>query len=234
MLPTGAAAMLLLFDVDPSAIAEHDDWHTHEHVPERLAIPGFLRGSRWIARSGKPRYFVMYEVQNLGVLVSQPYLERLNNPSPWTAKMMRSYVGMHRALCVVATGVGSGMGGTALLMRFAVDDGRDSGVCAWLAQEMLPALVGRPGIVSAHLVAASVAAPMTREQAIRGRDAGLDYALLVTGYDVDAVAALVDNELHRDRFAARGAVMANHGWGIYDHAFSLPAGESTGDPPGQR
>ena len=38
--------MLLAFDIAADAIAEHDDWHTHEHLPERLAIPGFLRGTR--------------------------------------------------------------------------------------------------------------------------------------------------------------------------------------------
>ena len=46
----GSAAMLLAFDLDAGATAEHDDWHTHEHLPERLAIPGFLRGTlarRW-------------------------------------------------------------------------------------------------------------------------------------------------------------------------------------------
>ncbi len=42
----GQAAMLLSFDIAAEAIAEHDDWHTHEHLPERLAIPGFLRGMR--------------------------------------------------------------------------------------------------------------------------------------------------------------------------------------------
>ena len=58
----GKAAMLLLFDVLPEAIPEHDDWHTHEHLPERLSIPGFLRGTRWVATDGQRRYFVIYEV----------------------------------------------------------------------------------------------------------------------------------------------------------------------------
>ena len=84
----GKAAMLLSFDVASDAIDEHDDWHTHEHLPERLSIPGFLRGTRWIAQQGRPRYFVMYEVKELATLASAAYLERLNNPTPWTAKMM--------------------------------------------------------------------------------------------------------------------------------------------------
>ena len=42
----GSAAMLLSFDVHAETIEEHDRWHTHEHLPERLAIPGFRRGTR--------------------------------------------------------------------------------------------------------------------------------------------------------------------------------------------
>lgn len=46
--------MLLSFDIAPEAIPEHDDWHTHEHLPERLSIPGFLRGTRWVALQEQP------------------------------------------------------------------------------------------------------------------------------------------------------------------------------------
>ena len=84
----GSAAMLLSFDVAPEAITEHDDWHTHEHLEERLSIPGFLRGTRWVALRGQPRYFVLYEVAELATLTSAAYLERLNNPSTWKSKIM--------------------------------------------------------------------------------------------------------------------------------------------------
>ena len=92
----GKAAMLLSFDVVPDAIPEHDDWHTHEHLQERLSIPGFMRGTRWVARATLnegPRYFVLYEVTELATLTSAAYLERLNNPSPRTSKMMPHYRG---------------------------------------------------------------------------------------------------------------------------------------------
>lgn len=68
--------MLLAFDIDAEAIAEHDDWHTHEHLPERLSIPGFLRGTRWVAVQGQPRYCVLYEVADLATLRSPAHLER--------------------------------------------------------------------------------------------------------------------------------------------------------------
>jgi len=50
----GNAAMLLSFDVAPDAIDEHDDWHTHEHLPERLSIPGFVGEPAGSRRKGNP------------------------------------------------------------------------------------------------------------------------------------------------------------------------------------
>jgi len=34
------AAMIMFYDVAPGAVDDHDDWHTHEHIPERVSIPG--------------------------------------------------------------------------------------------------------------------------------------------------------------------------------------------------
>ena len=164
----GQAAMLLSFDVVPQAIAEHDEWHTQEHLPERLSIPGFLRGTRWTALRGKPRYFVMYEVQALATLASQPYLERLNNPSAWTSKMMPSYRGMTRGFCSVAGSFGSGVGQVGLLTRFKPAAGMESSLRQWLLEESLPQLASSRGIDSAHLFEAALTPAMTAEQRIRG------------------------------------------------------------------
>jgi hypothetical protein len=46
------AAMIMFYDVASGAEDDHDDWHTHEHMPERVSIPGFLRGSRWTGADG--------------------------------------------------------------------------------------------------------------------------------------------------------------------------------------
>ena len=92
----GKAAVTIWCDVAPEVRGEFDHWHAHEHMPERLSIPGFLRGSRWVGESG---YFILYEVQDEGVLTSTPYLERLNNPTPWSRQMMPHHRNMVRGLC---------------------------------------------------------------------------------------------------------------------------------------
>jgi hypothetical protein len=215
----GKAAMVLSFDIVPDAIVEHDDWHTHEHMPERLSIPGFLRGSRWVAQSGRPRYFVMYEVSDIGVLASAAYLERLNHPTPWTTKMMTHYRGMTRGLCTVARSFGLGMGQSGLLIRFKPAPGKEVEVREWLTQKELPDLPSKPGLASAHLFEAAIAPPVTNEQRIRGQDAAVDWALLVTGYSAERVATLLEGELGEAQFERHGA--SGFAGGIYRMEYSL-------------
>ncbi len=197
--------MLRTFDIVEEAIAEHDDWHTHEHLPERLSIPGFLRGTRWVATSGGPRYLVLYEVQRLETLASPAYLERLNNPSPWTQKMMPHYRGMTRGLCSVASSQGHGMGHFAGLLRFKPAPGQEASLESWLSQELLPRLPERRGLSSVHLLRSGLTPEMTAEQRIRGADTGVDGALLVTGYERAAVAGLVQTELGAAALERHGA-----------------------------
>ena len=197
--------MLLLFDVVQDAIPEHDEWHTHEHLPERLSIPGFVRGTRWVALNGQPRYFVMYEVEQLTTLTSSAYLERLNNPSPWTSKMMPNYRGMTRGFCSVAGSFGFGMGHASLLIRFSPATETGSSVRTWLLQDTLPQLPSTPGIGSVHLLERALTPPMTNEQRIRGADAGVDLALLVTGYSHGALASLMRVDLGNAQLEKHGA-----------------------------
>jgi len=202
----GQAAMLLSFDVVTDAIAEHDEWHTHEHLPERLSIPGFVRGTRWVALRGQPRYFVLYEVKQLATLTSDAYLERLNHPSPWTSKMMPHYRGMTRGFCSVTGSFGFGIGHVSLLMRFKPASAGEASLREWLLREVLPPLPSIPGIGSVHLFEGAMTPTMTNEQRIRGADAGVDWALLVTGYSEDALTNLMQSQLDVAQLAAHGAL----------------------------
>jgi len=215
----GKAAMVLSFDVVPDAIEEHDDWHTREHLPERLSIPGFLRGSRWVAASGHPRYFVMYEVAELGTLASAAYLERLNHPTPWTTKMMTHYRGMARGLCRVTASFGLGVGHAGLVIRFKPGPGRESALREWLVEKELPGLSSKAGLGGAHLFEAVLAPPSTNEQRIRGNDAAVHWTLLVSGYGAEKVALLAEKELSAETLEKHGAT--DRAAGIYRMEYSL-------------
>jgi hypothetical protein len=181
----GKAAVAIWCDVESAIKEEFDDWHAHEHMPERLAIPGFLRGSRWESVDGRNACFVLYELESLAVLTAGPYLERLNNPTPWSKKIMPYHRNMVRSLSRVQASFGIGLGQAMLTIRFSSPAGADEKLVAWLSG--LPAL---KGLVAAHLLrdAGPVQGAPTTEQRIRGGDQSADGIVLINGYDVDAVA----------------------------------------------
>jgi hypothetical protein len=216
----GRAAVAMWWDVPQEVRAEWEDWHSHEHMPERLGIPGFLRGSRWIAASGAPSYFVLYETARLATITSGPYLERLNNPTPWSRKMMPHHRNMVRSLCRVRASAGGGLGGALATIRFSPPPRGGRALVKRLAAEVLPELPRRRGLSGAHLLESQPASspPQTTEQKIRGGDAHAAWALLVCGYDVDAVRAVA-----RDELALPGAVE-----GLYRLGYSMTSKDLPG------
>ena len=100
---------------------------------------------------------------------------------------------------------GAGLGHAGLLIRFKPMADAETAMHKWLLEEILPPLPWRPGIGSVHLFEAALTPQMTNEQRIRGADAGLDSALLVTGYGRDALASLMQGELGSAQLEAHGA-----------------------------
>ena len=224
----GSAAMLLCFDIDAEAVEEHDRWHTHEHLPERLSIPGFRRGTRWVAVEGMPRYMVVYEVEDLATLSSPAYLGRLNDPTPWTSRMMVHYRGMRRGLCSVLGSFGRGFGGDAALIRFNPAAGRAEALHRWLVAEALPRMPVTAGLGSAHLLRGAQAAAMTNEQKIRGADQGIDSAVVLIGYDGEAV------EREARALVAEGSIDARSDAveiGVYRLGYALARTDIASDSP---
>jgi hypothetical protein len=188
------AAMVLYYDIAGDN-ADHDDWHTYEHLHERLSIPGFLRATRWVAESGGPKYMVIYEVTDTHVATSCAYLERLNNPTPWTASMMSRFRGMARGFCSCVASSGFGIGNAAVALRFTPVTGQESNVKDWFARAVLPAMSSRRGMAGIHLMAPVAPPPMTKEQALRGLDSPMTWLVLATAYDAAALGRAVTGHL---------------------------------------
>lgn len=216
----GPAALVMSFDIAPEGIVEHDDWHTHEHLPERLSIPGFRRGTRWVATRGTPRYLVMYEVEALATLASPAYLERLNNPTPWTLRMMPHYRGMTRGFCSVSGSFGAGLGHACLLVHLRPAPGAEAGLRQWLLDTVLPPLPARPGLGSAHLLESAMPTAMTAEQRLRGADTGVHWVVLVMGYRGTALDELGGSGLDAAALAAAGAAASAHSYHRIDYALT--------------
>ena len=106
--------------------AEFEAWFQGEHLMERLAIPGFLFGRRHQAISGNAGYFNFYLVESPDVLISKPYLERLDDPTPMTKRIMSEvFLNMNRTVCRRTMRYGGFRGAFAVTARFnaAPDEG---------------------------------------------------------------------------------------------------------------
>lgn len=221
MAIAGAGCFVAWHDLQPGREADHDHWHTHEHMIERLAISGFLRGLRYRTAMGGPRVCTMYQVESVATLTSPAYLERLNNPTPWSKEVLPLFVGMNRSLCAVVSTHGHGIGGHLLTIQLGPRSEAADRLRETLSDRLLPALAARRGLCGAHLLVADSAASRmgTREKALRGvPDAVADWVVLVEGYDSAAVTA-VRSELAA-ALPAHGAMPAMAA-GLYTLDFTL-------------
>lgn len=221
----GNAAIAMWWDMTPQMRPEFEDWHAHEHFPERLGIPGFLRGSRWGSANGGDGVFVMYELADYETLSSPEYLARLNAPTPWSTKMMPHHRNMVRSQCRVLVSRGGGVARYALTLRLAPATGRETELQAYF-RALADAVVIRPGITGAHLLrhAPPGIAPTT-EQKIRGMADGVpDWVFVATGYDAAALDALAQTELAPDALMQRGATGEPYS-GQYLVAYSATPGD---------
>jgi hypothetical protein len=210
----GKAAVVIWVDMDAGMLGQHDVWHSAEHLPERMGVPGFLRGRRCAAvdSSAQPR-FVLYELEDIAVSTSVPYLERLNNPTHWSKRVMAN-CRLSRTLCRVAASHGEGLGAGILTIRLAPRPGEEQALQSWLVDAALPELAQREGVVGAHLLQkdAATVKPLTSEEKLRrgGADASADWVMLVeafsAGLATQAAEALL-SQLGR-KGAADGTIAA--------------------------
>ncbi|MDB5859060.1 MAG: hypothetical protein JWQ76_2749 [Ramlibacter sp.] len=178
--------------------AEYETWHTFEHVPERVGMPGFLEARRYRADAAgqAPHYFTCYWLEHAGALQTPQYQELLDRPTPWSSRMrgvLRDFV---RVPCALGGRHGNSNATHLVALHLAADAAR----FAATAPALLQRLVDEAAIVcaqwgssvegSAHPLGAAPAAGVV--VLLEGLDAA---ALQATAHgllrDLAAVAAAV-------------------------------------------
>jgi len=167
-------------------------WHVREHIPERVGLPGFLRGRRYIAHDGRPKYFNFYETETPQTLASPAYRARLNDPTPWTQAVVKEFRDTSRTICeVVAT---TGLGEGAWIEAIQIANVKDQDAFArGMTQRLMPELARQDGIVAVHVVRGvdGQASSPTAENKLRGQpDATCEWLLLVEAAEAHFLEAL--------------------------------------------
>ncbi len=204
----GKGVMINWTNAAPEDRERYDAWQSHEHTPGRLAIPGFLRGRRYIAvypDKANRQFLTMYEVETLDVLTSAAYLAKANDPSPLTRATTPVVRDSVRGLSRVRATHGPGVGGCALTLRFDPRaDGADA-LEAYLTRETLPALARRADICGAHWIVADQDASAMKPVERQGRPVTLpNWIVMIEGMTPAAVANAGDALLTDAQLIANG------------------------------
>lgn len=195
MLRRTRAFLAIWHDIDPAMEAEWHRWHTYEHMAERVGIPGFLAGRRYMSTDAPlHRCFTLYEGEDLPVFNSPAYLERLNNPTEWTRRMAPAFRGFMRGACrlVASAGAENAYAGAALTIRLEPAGATDEAAAGALVER----IAAIEGVTGAHvgLCAQDVTRVETNERKMRSAtgEQTLDGVVVVEGYDERGLAAAAD------------------------------------------
>ena len=186
----GEGVVAIWNDIAEAGRAQFYDWHLHEHMPERVGIPGFVRGRRYRAADAatQPEFFTLYETSSFQVLQGSDYLARLNDPTDWTRAATAHFRTTTRSLTRVVASHGVGPGGSLLTVRFDIADDGVHDVVPRLTSALETA-ARLPRVSGAHLLGAD--ARMSRQSTAESKDRSdllqpARWVLLLEACDVEA------------------------------------------------
>lgn len=212
--------MIYAVDVPPEELPRFRAWYDHEHLPERLAVPGFLRGRRYVRTAGPGQeHLTLYDAVDTEVFSAPEYLARLDSPTPLTRAVVGSFRRPHRAVLSVRFSVGAAVGAQLAVLQLPASD--VPGLSRWVAEELAPGLLADPDLCGLHLAATDAAATAAKSATTEGRDAGEEVVagctLLVDGVrSVEGLAGQVADRCRTARFAD-GSVEPT----VYQYVISL-------------
>ena len=192
MMVSGAGALGVWHGVAEGQEQAVDHWYDREHHAERIAVSGFLRARRYVNLGRGLRYFSRYDVADVGVLASAPYLAALDSPSPWSQRMFPHYRGTVRGAFEVKGRRGTADGGVIATLRFAADPAETDAAFMAAAEPLLGALAATSGVLRAEawLIDSAITSTRTTEKALRtAPDAWPARALVIDGSSAEALRA---------------------------------------------
>lgn len=163
----------------------------------------------------------MYELDVYDTLTSPHYLARLNDPTPWSVKMMPHHRNMVRSQCRVVETYGGGMARYMVTTRLSPRTADTNALSARLGS-ILAELVTVRGITGCHLLQTQTPqVATTLEQTIRGGiDPAADWVLLFSGYDAETVSEVHSTRFNPNALAAIGA-QPGHLTSFYNLSFTI-------------
>lgn len=186
--PLGPAFLALWNNIsDVDRRHEYEQWHVFEHVPERVALPGFLSADRYRSNGADQGYFTVYHLDGLTALESSPYRDVFTNPTPWSARMRPVLSDFYRLPCLLSGSIGTGRAPCMSTVRWSADQpAPPAPMNAWLADH----------VEAGHLVHAQWGwAPPTERYWLanvpsKTAEQGIEHVALLQHYELSGLEAV--------------------------------------------
>jgi hypothetical protein len=196
-------------------------WLTREHIFERVSVPGFLSGRVFKRRDSQPsQYLMLYELAEASVMSSPAYLARLNDPTPWTQRIMPRLMQFRRGggSVDISGGHVGAHGGHLAIARF--DGALPDALTGSKGRQWVEALAELDWVVNVQMmtVQTDATAIATREKSMRSSQEGEFSGLLM-------IQALDHAALERAVSGARELLVADNAFEIYELVFSCHASQ---------
>ena len=104
-------------EIGAEDLSDYRAWITKEHIADRTFLPGWNGARFCVDVTNECAHFFLYATENKDVFSAQPYLNVLNNPSPWTNRIMPKFGPFDRALGEQLFKLGNGFGSYMMVSR---------------------------------------------------------------------------------------------------------------------
>jgi len=142
-------ALLVAMMNPPADEDAFNAWYDEEHVPLRLAVPGFLSARRYRATTSDTdrKYLALYDLASLGILQSEAYLRLPREPSDRERAMLASIPLTDRRVgeLVLDCPEWTSDAPYQLLVCMTPAEGGEADFIAWYRDEHIPLLLAVPG-----------------------------------------------------------------------------------------
>lgn len=160
----GPTVCIVTSEVEPEWEAEYNRWYAEEHLPNLLAVPGYLGAARYRAVQGEPTYMALYQLESPEAYHSPAHDVAVN--TPWRDRLRphyRSQLALYRRLFPelgLLPGAAAGQPGAGLLVvRLDVEPRHAEEFEEWYATEHLPSLCAVPGVIGGRTFVATEGGP---------------------------------------------------------------------------
>ena len=154
-----------------------------------LGVPGFVRGRRFVAFEGGPRYLAMYETREVAVLHSEPYLALKRAFDPNSLRFVPHFRDTQKTAGEIVARAGEAEGGIVGVVPIARKGGKEVSLRGWFGTTLLPGLAKRPGVIAAWYAESTAATIASVTADVPRKDRLLDALLVMEAASEEALGA---------------------------------------------